>query len=359
MVKRKKHGFFGPLAGVAENIVRRRVGQQLQRIAHDVDNMAVDDGNDVLESTKPTQEIPIKKSKLSKRKKTELKRKIKFEKKVKKALSNDVLFGTWIERCTAPINVNWSGAVGQTDYQEVVAGTNGQLMLHHDVSNGAGISTYPLQALSLLSASATDTALVTTNAGTRPRKEPMKIRTTHAEFGMEILNAYASSPLILDIYTFVAKDDMGLGWRPYDVWSNLQSNAVTGAGQIQFSTAAYATQPTLNTRYMTPLDVPEFGKYWSLQDKDRIIIAPSTKIQWRMKNARRPTFSALDDNNSAIFKGKTQGVLIVAYPLGDTTIPLATNILKIFPYKKYHYKRIDTLSGNAGINLAHSTTIAV
>lgn len=314
--------------------------------------------DDVLEQTHPTQEVVIRKTKLSKRAKAKIKRKVKFEAKVKKALANDVIFGTWFEKCNTPISINWSGTLGQTDHQEVIGGTNGQLILHSDAPTSTGLSTYPMQALVNLSAYSTDTAIVTTNAGSRPRTEPMKLRTTHAEMGMEIMNMYTAS-LVVDVYTFLCKtDSVAPGDMPSGRWATLLQNATTGAGQIQFSTVNYTTAPTANLRHYTPLDVPELGRYWQLQDKDQIIIQGQTKIQWRMKNARTPTWQ-IDDQQLYYFKNKTQAVMLIAYPLGDTTITNGTNILKIFPWKKYHYKRTDTVSGNAGINLAHSTVIAI
>jgi len=337
-----KHGIKRTIDGV----IKHNTGDHLQS------------RDDVLEQTHPTQEVQLRRTKISKRTKAKIKRKVKFEAKVKKALTQDVIFGTWFEKCNTPLSVNWGGTLGQTDYQEVIGGTNGQLNLHSDNPTSTGLNTYPLQALALLSAQATDTSVVVTSGGTRPRPEPMKVRTTHAEMGMEIMNMYTAS-LVVDIYTFLCKTDSTTSSdRPDLKWAQMCQPATAAAGQIQFSTASYTTAPTINLRHYTPLDVPEFGKYWQLQDKDQMIIQSQTKVQWRMKHARTPTFT-YNENQYYFFKHKSQAVMLVAYPLGDTTIVNGTNILKIFPWKKYHYKRTDTGSGNAGINLAHSTVMAI
>lgn len=296
--------------------------------------------------------------KITKTKKRKYKKQRKFQRRVITAVTKSVPSSLWIERPSATADVVQFGmgaTASDVSWQAVnrLTSTISSYHLHPGAlsSNNDAKIVYPWGPLDLISVDAN--IVKTAGAAYTPAFDNIKIKTTHASYTMNFV-APSSETVIFDIYTCVAAQDIITSTyaNPAECWYTLTANLKTWAA------GGYSTACTPNTKGNTPFSCPEWGRYWTVQSVTRCELAGGGKMTWKMPNARKPTFTFGDIKNKYAVKGKTQSVMIVAWPI-NTSLAANAVLLDYEVVKEYRYKRLDDVSGVPGIDVPMMTQLNI
>lgn len=323
------------------------VGNAVNRIAR---NSANNDDNrdEIIDPNHPVEKISNKKT-LTKAKKTRFKKQKKFEKKVKEALSTLAPPSTFHETGNI-VNLTNTGGAFVLRWQETEGGggNNSSMIMHPGGLLGnasASVKTYPYAVADLLR---TDANVLATPAvpAYRGAAGKQQFRTTAARMTIDFKSA--NRVLICDIYTFVANMDIiDVNFAtPSVAWTSCQTASANGSAR--YFNANYSSGGSKNTRGETPLDQPNFGKYWKQETKTRFQMAANSNYQWVMPNVRTVTNDFETYDKVYAVKGKTQAVLMVYYTPITNDLGLGEFLMYMEINKTYHYKIIGDGDGPLG-----------
>lgn len=261
-------------------------------------------------------------------------RKIRFAKKVEAATRHDQPFSAMSQTCLTPIFLVKSTIVNSSEqWATTAAGDQVALTMNY------GQLTSSTGDLPRMMDFWRDPATMTggtgaTGAPAIADAQNFKIHLGHQRFHLNVTNV-STFPLTYDIYQFVAAQDISDAnyASPATAWTYLLTN-------VSETRATFKPFPESNGQ--TPLDVPEFGRYWRLLKKDRVLLggAGTTDVVMTGLHPRVVERSRLQGTYAV--KGLTQAFLVVA-GIGDTTnLPdgsggLVYNITRITWNKIWHF----------------------
>lgn len=315
-----------------------------------------DNHDQTVDPSHPVEHISDKKT-LTKAKKKNYKKKKRFEAKVKDALSTRAPPSLWHEPCNIIAILNTGGA-NVLRYQEVWDDDAGgsMTMIHpgglNNTASGA-ILTYPWKVQDLIQSDANAHSVGT--ALNRGDGHKRTVRTTSCKVTCDLKTI--NRVMVTDIYTFVANQTITdvLYSCPRRAWLNL--GGVSAQGSARFADANYSSGGSQNTRGRTPLDSPEFGKFWKLESKTRFQMQANTNYQWTMPNVRTVTSNQQEFDDVYAVKGKTQAVMVVCYAPVTTDLFANEALLYVELNKKYQYKMVGSGEGPLDTTNAVATTI--
>lgn len=118
---------------------------------------------------------------------------------------------------------------------------------------------------------------------------------------------HETAVVIVDLYHCVARQDNQNGTTPLALWQEFVS-----------VTSASSSAPTTATFGITPFAVPQFGKFYKIKSKRRMMLAPGVtkQIQERRKSRKVITANEYIDihgSRNEDYKGVTEYWLMIAY----------------------------------------------
>lgn len=342
----------------------KRIGKYVKRAAEvanvinavtgtgTADNADADDG--IINPVAPV-ETTRTRSTLTKRQKKSYKKKKNFAKKVQNALAGKKPINIWNEQlafANTQVMIYTGGLANDTNHQNVHPYTgsfHGWSMMHPgNLTTGytGGYALYPHAALLRLTGDA-DT-VQTTSGGHRGNHDAKKIRTTHCRMSATIKNISESNALFVDIYMFVAAEDIvNVNMRsPGEAWVTCVSTAGAGTSMV-WDLPPYNAAINVFSRGVQPLDAPEFGKHWKQEGKIRMEIQPEQIIEWKHPSLRRVSATHSEFANKYAVKHKTQAIMFVVQSTNQN-IGLLQNLINIEVNKQYHWEMADEM-GAAGV----------
>jgi len=240
-------------------------------------------------------------------------RKIKFAKRVQQAQSSDQPFSTFSQTCDQVVTfVKNTNVQSSEQWASTNPGNQNSFMINY------GANLYPSGDLPRMMDYWRDPLLFTPvgagggaiGAPSQAHPQNFKLHLGHHRFNINVTNV-APAALTYDIYQFVAAQDISDGnyQSPAQAWSYLMA---------QEDTVRDGLKPVPESNGLTPLDVPEFGRYWRLLKKDRVLLSANggtTDIQMTGLHPRVVERGRLIENFAV--KGLTQAFLVIG-GIGDT-----------------------------------------
>jgi len=300
------------------------------------EDLARDDANhpdNIVSSANPIRRISTASGKITKKKI----RAKKFANKVQKALQSAAPINVW-HQYGDDGSANWHdqiiNAVTPSGRNQFISGSKSMYVMNPGdqwLSTTSSQRLYPWGPLYLTQAAIGDTAVTLTR-----NVEADTLITTHARGDYSLYNN-STIPLCVDIYTFIAAVD--IADSAYKDPITTMNTLLASPNWVKaYGTALYTNTFGMTTKGITPLDVPELGKYWKQQTKTRVNISSGAQDYFTFPQLRKCHFTEPGMNNMYAIKGKTQAMFIVCNSANASTLLTVANVLDVVGTQDYHYK---------------------
>lgn len=276
-----------------------------------------------------TSQKDVSVSKKRKRNIKAYKKKAAFRNKIQKALAPDQALNVYQEVQNAKFIVS-NPAIPVTQYQVVNDSTAFVINMGAVYSNSTNTG-YILGRYRNIEASTNANA----NQGAKNtiNSNSFKLNILSSKLETSITNI-TTFPMVIDIYEcYAMKDIQALNVAtPWDAWTTL-CNENTINNPIDATT----TGTTKLTNGSTPYDCPNFGKYWGIKKKTRVLLPAGNTTEYLMYGGKYKLHGDKFENMAAI-KGISKGLLIVG-GIGDNTgWTTLQNVIRHVVNTTYHFK---------------------
>lgn len=355
VLKRKTNSILKRASKYAKKIVEIGLPIALNHVTGGGTTDNADSNDGIINPVAPL-ETQRSKTTLSKRQKKTYKKKKNFAKKVHNALAGKRPINIWLEQLTTGSRQHilyGSATLNDITWQDVYPYTgsyHGWSMMHPGyltTGYSGGFSLYPAAALYAMG---TDPDKVRTATGLHTGNlDAKKIKTTHCRMTVNIKNVNTTLPLFVDIYYFVAAEDiLDIVYAgPGHAWNGCNSVAGTVAS-MAWDLAPYNAPVTSNRKGAQPLDAPEFGKHWKQEGKVRMEIQPLQIVEWKHPSLRRVSATQSEFAGKYAVKHKTQAVMFVVQNYNNP-INVGETLIDIEVHKQYHWEMDTGELGAAGV----------
>lgn len=275
-----------------------------------------------------TSQKDVKGSRPKKRNAKLYKKQQRFKNKIKKALAPDRALNVYNETIQA---VNWVTPAFSpvTNFQTVVDGTRFMLNMGVGFSSNQNLG-YIVGRYRNIEASTNPNA--TQGVGNTIPKDEFKLQVHSSKLEASITNI-ATVPVVIDIYEcYAARDINLLAYNtPTAAWATLLAELVNNPTDVGTQSA------TQIINGQTPYDCPNFGKYWGIRKKTRILLPPLNTSEYMLWGGKF-TLNGSKFNDYVAVKGISKGLLIIG-GIGDNTgITSSGQILRTVVNSTYHFK---------------------
>lgn len=262
-----------------------------------------------------------------------LKRQRRFKEKITKALLPDVELNVYSENFN---NSTYTTTVAGTQetYQYVSGFTymvNTGVIWSSTENTGYILGRYRNIAGS-------NNATATAGAKSVIQPNSFKLRFMASKTELSLTNT-SSVPIVIDLYECVAAKDIAnteiLYNTPYKAWTQCLLDAYTPTD----AAPTVPRRPLVTDSGQTPYDCPQFGSYWKILKKTRILL-PSLNTTEYLMLANKFTLDGDKFNSNYAIKGITKGILIVG-GIGDNTgisTTIGSSVYRVVAQKTWHFK---------------------
>jgi len=265
-------------------------------------------------------------------------RKRKFTKKVRKAITGEHVVHFYQERHATTRPFGLYGSTWAISPNQGVIGSNNTMDMMLWECGSYNATSYPGQGINQIATeflNKLDTRWNGTDIA-MPNNKLSRVLITHSSLQVSVFEAQGVAQN-LDIYEFEAAKDISnldTKYTPRETWIACLAEGVN------FGT----TTPSIFDFGNTPLDAPGFGKYWKLLSKSRIFLQAGGSTTFTIKG-NTGIWDASKTKNLQAQKGKTKHIMMVNGSTQALGATVATAPMVFVCRKNYHWKQVndDTL----------------